>query len=169
MKTEIYASKPGERIPNNRLPLLLHCNAIPGGGVEAVEACFRKNGWSNNWHIQGLFSYAHFHSTTHECLGCARGWIDLKLSIGPGGWTQLRVTAGDVILMPAGVSHQDVGHSDDNIVCGGYPGGQDWDSIRPEFLSEDLYDQACKTIMSLPIPDRDPVSGEGIQHWHDAP
>lgn len=169
MKTEIYASKPGERIPNSRFPLLVHRNAIPEGGIEAVTTRFRTNGWSNNWHYPGVYTYAHFHSTTHECLGCARGWIDFKLSIGPEGWTQLRVNAGDVILMPAGISHEDVGHSDDNIMCGGYPDGRDWDNVQPEFLSQELYQQACKRIMMLPIPDRDPVTGETIDLWLDAP
>ena len=84
-------------------------------------------------------------------------------------WMRLRVTAGDVIVMPAGVSHEDVGHSVDNIMCGGYPGGRDWDNIQPEFLSQDLYLQACKRIMALPIPEKDPVSGEALHHWLDAP
>lgn len=169
MKTEVYASKPGNRIPNNRLPLLVHRNAIPGGGVEAVKACFRNNGWSNNWHNPGVYTYGHFHSTTHECLGCANGWMEFNLSIGPGGWTRLRVTAGDVIVMPAGVSHEDVGHSDDNMMCGGYPDGRDWDNIQQEFLSQEQYRQACKRIMALPIPDKDPVHGEAMHHWLDAP
>ncbi|MGJ8531830.1 MAG: hypothetical protein ACSHYC_06575 [Alphaproteobacteria bacterium] len=51
----------------------------------------------------------------------------------------------------------------------GYPGGRDWDNIQPEFLSQDLYQQACKRIMALPIPDKDPVSGEALHHWLDAP
>jgi len=47
--------------------------------------------------------------------------------------------------------------------------GCDWDNIQPEFLSQDLYQQACKRIMTLPIPDKDPVSGEALHHWLDAP
>ena len=49
MTTEVYFSKPQGKIPNNRFPLLVHRNAVPGGGAEAVKAQFRENGWSNNW------------------------------------------------------------------------------------------------------------------------
>ena len=37
MSTEIYSYKPQGKIPNNRFPLLVHRNAIPGGGAEAEE------------------------------------------------------------------------------------------------------------------------------------
>lgn len=36
-------------------------------------------------------------------------------------------------------------------------------------LSQDLFKQTCKWIMSLPNPDKDPVSGEAMHHWLDAP
>ena len=75
MKTEAYTSRPEGRIPNSRLPLLVHRDAIPGGGVEAIKTRFRGNSWSNNWEYPGIYRYAHFHSTSHECLGCAQGWI----------------------------------------------------------------------------------------------
>lgn len=169
MKTEVYHSTPQNKVPNNRLPLLVHRNAIPGGGVNAVISRFRRHGWSNNWSNPGVYTYPHFHSTTHECLGCASGWMEFSLSVGDSGWSRLRLSAGDVIVMPAGVSHEDIGHSDDNMMCGGYPDGRDWDNIQQEFLSEELYRQACKRIMSLPIPALDPATGNPISHWHDAP
>ena len=58
--------------------------------AEAIKARFRSNGWSNNWDYPGVYEYAHFHSTTHECLGCANGWMEFNLSVGEGGWTRLR-------------------------------------------------------------------------------
>lgn len=169
MQTETYHSAPNSKLPNNRLPVLIHRNAIPNGGVDAVISRFRQNGWSNNWSYPGIYTYAHFHSTTHECLGCASGWMELSLSVGADGWSQHRLSAGDVIVLPAGLSHEDVGHSEDNVMCGGYPDGRDWDNIQHEFLSGQLYKQACKRIMSLPIPNLDPVTGLPMSHWHDAP
>ncbi len=170
MKTESHFSAPQTRIPNNRLPLLVHRAALPAD-LDAIIARFRENGWSNNWSNPGIYTYPHFHSTTHECLGCARGWIDFRLSVGEGkdAFSTVRVSAGDVIVMPAGVSHEDVGHSSDILVCGGYPDGREWDNVRPDFLSADLYQQACKRIMALPIPARDPVTGAALQEWHAAP
>ncbi len=169
MTTERYTSKPQGKIPNSRFPLLIHRGAVPGGGVKAVQTRFRENGWGNCWEYPGVYHYAHFHSTTHEALGCAAGWMEFNLSVGEGGWTRVRIEAGDVIVMPAGVSHEHVDASDDIMMCGGYAGGRDWDNIQEEFLSDDLYRAACKRIMSLPIPDRDPATGEVMMDWHDAP
>ncbi|MEL6103725.1 MAG: hypothetical protein AAFR68_20745 [Pseudomonadota bacterium] len=167
MTTEHYTSKPEGNIPNSRFPLLVHRGAIPGGGVDAVKARFRENGWGNNWQYPGIYEYPHFHSTSHECLGCASGWMEFNLSV--EGGTKLRLEVGDVIVMPAGVSHEMIGHSDDIMMCGGYAGGRDWDNIQEAYLTPELYYQACKRIMMLPIPDRDPATGEIMHAWHDAP
>jgi len=169
MITEIYMSTPQGKIPNNRLPLLVHRNAIPGGGAEAIKARFRGNGWSNNWDYPGIYDYAHFHSTTHECLGCAQGWMAFSLSVGAGGWTQVRIKAGDVIVLPAGVSHQMTSMAADIHMCGGYPDGRDWDDIQEAFLSDEDYRHACKRIMTLPIPAMDPATGKPMGEWHAAP
>ncbi|MCB1340648.1 MAG: hypothetical protein KDK24_06215 [Pseudooceanicola sp.] len=169
MPIESYTSKPEGRIPNSRFPLLIHRGGIPGGGEGALKARFRENGWSNNWSYPGVYHYPHFHSTSHECLGCARGWMEFSLSVGPGGWTRVRVEAGDVIVMPAGVSHEQVGASEDIMMCGGYAGGRDWDNVQEAHLSEELYRAACKRIMMLPIPDRDPVTGQPMTEWLEAP
>jgi uncharacterized protein YjlB len=167
MKTEAYMSKPEGMIPNSRFPLLVHRGAVPGGGADAVKSRFRGNGWGNNWEYPGIYEYAHFHSTTHECLGCAVGWMEFNLSV--EGWTRVRIEAGDVIVMPAGVSHEMVGHSEDIMMIGGYPDGRDWDNMREAFLTPDLFYQAAKRIMMLPIPSRDPVTGELLSAWLDAP
>lgn len=169
MQTESYTSRPQGMIPNSRFPLLVHRSGVPGGGEAALKAKFRENGWCNNWSYPGIYEYAHFHSTSHECLGCARGWMEFNLSVGEDGFTKLRIEQGDVIVMPAGVSHEMAGHSDDILMCGGYAGGRDWDNIQEAFLTQDRYYTACKNIMSLPIPDKDPVTGETMSLWRDAP
>lgn len=167
MKTEAYMSKPEGRIPNSRFPLLVHRGGVPGGGVDAVKSTFRKNGWLNNWEYPGIYEYAHFHSTSHECLGCASGWMEFNLSV--EGFTEVRIEAGDVIVMPAGVSHEMIGHSDDIMMVGGYPDGRDWDNIQEAFLTPEMYQAAAKRIMMLPIPNLDPVTGEPLHQWIDAP
>lgn len=167
MNTESYTSKPEGRIPNSRFPLLVHRGAIPGGGIDAVKAKFRQNGWLNNWEYPGIYEYPHFHSTTHECLGCANGWMEFSLSV--NGWTRVRIEAGDVIVMPAGVSHEMVGHSDDIMMIGGYPEGREWDNVQEAFLSDEDFRAAAKRIMMLPIPSSDPVTGEPLRQWIDAP
>ena len=149
IKTESYSSVPAGMIPNNRFPLLVHRNSVPGGGADAIKERFRSNGWSNNWDYPGVYEYAHFHSTTHECLGCAQGWMEFNLSVGE--------------------SHEMIGQSDDIHMCGGYPDGRDWDDIQVAFLSDEDYKRACKRIMMLPIPDKDPATGKAMPEWHAAP
>ena len=167
MQTEEHRSGPKDRLPNSRFPLLVHRGAVPGGGADAIIARFRGNGWLNNWRYPGIYTYAHFHSTTHECLGCASGWMEIVI-FGKGG-PKVRVEAGDVIVMPAGVSHEMVANSEDNLMVGGYPDGRDWDNIQEEFLTEEDFRAAAKRIMMLPIPDRDPVTGLALTSWLEAP
>lgn len=166
-KTELHWSKPAGMLPNSRLPLLVHRNAVPGGGEEAVVERFRSNGWYNNWLYPGIYTYRHFHSTTHECLGCARGWMEVEL-FGENG-VKVRIAAGDVIVLPAGVSHIMIGHSDDVQMVGGYPDGRDWDNVQQAYLTEETRRAAVKRIMMLPIPSRDPATGKPLQEWLDAP
>jgi uncharacterized protein YjlB len=160
-------SKPNGMLPNSRFPLLIHRGGIAGGGETAVMERFQSNGWLNNWRYPGIYTYRHFHSTSHECLGAAIGWMDVEL-FGHGG-TRHKVSAGDVIVLPAGVSHSMVDQSEDIMVVGGYPEGRDWDTMREDHINEALRRDAAKRIMMLPIPARDPVTGQVMREWIDAP
>ncbi len=166
MHTEMYQRGPAAKIPNSRFPLLVYREAMPGGGANAIIAQFRENGWLNNWKYPGIYTYGHFHSTTHECLGCAAGWMEIVL-FGDGG-EKIKVEAGDVIVLPAGVSHRMVQNSEDNLMVGGYPGGCDWDNIQEAFLSDEDFRSAVKRIMMLPIPTKDPVTGLPLHSWIEA-
>jgi len=164
---ETLSFPPNGRVPNSRFPLLVHRGAIsPGEDAEgALEAMFRGNGWLNNWRYPGIYDYAHFHSTTHEVLGVARGQMTLQL--GGAGRPDVEFSAGDVIVMPAGVSHSMVANSEDIAVVGGYPDGRDWDLMRDDRMTDEERHDAIKRIMSLPIPDRDPVTGTALQAWRE--
>ena len=164
---ETYQSGPNGMIPNSRFPLLVHRNAVPGGGEKAVRQLFQKHGWLNNWSYPGIYTYGHFHSTTHECLGCAAGFMEIEI-FGMGG-TRVRVDAGDVIVMPAGVSHAMTDNSDDVLMVGGYPDGREWDNLPDDSLTPRSRYLAAKLIMSLPIPSRDPVTGGAMREWLDLP
>jgi uncharacterized protein YjlB len=167
MNTEQLTSRPVGMLPNSRFPLLIHRGGVPGGGVDPVLERFRGNGWLNNWRYPGVYDYSHFHSTTHECLGVAAGWMELEL-FGSGG-ARVRVDTGDVVVMPAGVSHAMTGASGDIVMVGGYPDGRDWDNMREDHVTEETRRAAAKRIMMLPIPSRDPVTGGPIREWIEAP
>ena len=53
-----------------------------GIGREFARA-FAANGWLNPWR-DGIFTYHHFHSTSHEVLGIAAGEVRVAFG-GPGG------------------------------------------------------------------------------------
>jgi uncharacterized protein YjlB len=170
-RLETLNFKPNGRVPNSRFPVLLYRGAVApvaGGDLaDAIEATFRRHDWLNNWRELGVYDYYHFHSTTHEALGMARGQITLRL--GGAGGTVVELTSGDVLVLPAGTSHTRLEHSGDSWMVGGYPEGRDWDLIRDETVTEAEARAAVKLIGSLPIPARDPVIGEPMRLWREAP
>jgi uncharacterized protein YjlB len=62
-----------------------------------------------------------------------------------------------------------VGQSDDIKMVGGYPDGRDWDNVQEAHLDKAGHREAVKRIMMLPIPSRDPATGEPMKEWIDAP
>lgn len=150
------------RFPNSRLPVVIYRHAVRTASAEALEALFDRNGWPSQWRA-GVYDYDHYHSTAHECLGIAAGSARLRLG-GPDGRT-FEVEAGDVIVLPAGTAHRCLGASDDFLVVGAYPPGQDWDVLRGE---DGERPGADERIAKVKIPQTDPVGGQGgpvLDRW----
>lgn len=144
-------------VPNNpRLPVLLYRAALePGPSDETaarLEAMFAKNNWPSQWR-DGVYSYHHYHSTAHEALGFAAGSGDLMVG-GPQG-RQLGVSAGDVIVLPAGTGHCLIEASEDFLVVGAYPRGQTFDTCRNAPTELEI-----ARIAAVGLPDSDPVEGD---------
>ena len=140
------------RFPNSALPLLVYRRALPLDPA-AMERAFAANGWSNAWR-DGIFRYHHFHSTAHEVLGIAAGEVRVAFG-GPSG-REVAVRAGDVVVIPAGVAHRNMGQSADLLVVGAYPGGMDYDIRRGDPAE---HAAAVRATNAVPLPDSDPVSG----------
>lgn len=143
--------------PNNKLPLLLYKNAFEERGEEGalwLEEQFKKNNWTNSWR-NGVYSYHHYHSTSHEVLGVYSGRANLHLGGEEG--ERKEVEAGDIIIIPAGVGHKNLGSSRDFSVVGAYPEGRSYDlktgksGERPE---------ADENIAAVPLPSTDPIRGK---------
>jgi uncharacterized protein YjlB len=151
-------------IPNNpKLPVLIYPAALAVTGSDPAslfERTFTTNGWPPQWRY-GVFTYHHFHTRGHEVLGVYAGQARLMLG-GPNGHV-IDVRAGDVLLLPAGTGHCNLGSSEDFMVVGAYPPGQEGD-INREPATPKQIDQ----IAQLPFPHADPVMGsEGgvVEHW----
>ena len=142
--------------PNNpNLPLLIAGQVFCKSGVtaEQFEQLFTSNSWPAAWR-NGLYSVHHYHSTAHEALGIYSGWIVACFG-GPGGKV-LRAEAGDVIIIPAGVSHCNNKQSPDFRVVGAYPLNQHWDMKYGDAGERPEVDQV---ILDVPRPLADPVFG----------
>lgn len=145
------------RIPNNpHLPLLLYRRAIRPDAPDvarAFEDLFTRNGWPAAWR-NGIYPFPHFHSTAHEALGIAAGRATVRLGGETGITVELR--AGDAVLIPAGVGHQNLGSSPDLLVVGAYPRGQSADLCRG---APDERPDVLERIHAVPPAAHDPVTG----------
>jgi uncharacterized protein YjlB len=129
----------------------------------AFEALFRANGWQGTW-IDGIYDFHHYHSTAHEVLGLAKGVAAVQFGGSQG--PVLDFTAGDAVVIPAGVGHCLI-EGQDIVVVGAYPEGQDWDLCR---ATEADRAKALENIPWVPLPQLDPVfgpSGPVLALWHD--
>lgn len=153
--------------PNSRFPVLVYELAVdPDRDVAtAFERLFANNEWSPLWR-DGVFDYHHYHSTAHEVLGVASGQATLRLG-GERG-SDHRVKTGNVLILPAGTGHCCLKQSEDFLVVGAYPRGQeDYDIQR---VDPAVYEQSVARIARVSTPTTDPVTGQGgslIHTWID--
>lgn len=156
VQPEQFRFKDDGVFPNSVLPLLVYRQAFAtgnGDGGSVVEECLTSNDWTNSWR-NGVYSFAHYHSTTHEVLGAYSG--NATLQLGGDHGKEVELYAGDLIVIPAGVGHRKIRGSADFAVVGGYPEGRDWDLLRGQVGERP---EADRKIAALPIPDNDPIYG----------
>lgn len=155
-----------KKFPNNlNLPVLVYqqvLNVPTSDEAGYIKNVFEQNGWSNSW-TDTIYTYHHYHSNAHEVVGVSRGRCMVML----GGDDEVITTLekGDVIVIPAGVAHKNVGASDDFECVGAYPNGAAYDLKRGE---DNERSEADENIKNVPLPDSDPIfgkSGPVLEHW----
>jgi uncharacterized protein YjlB len=157
LKPRIIELKETDSVPNNpALPVLIYEAAMENAGdvAAAMEQAFQENDWPPQWR-NGIYDYDHYHSTAHETLGIARG--EAILLVGGDGGEEVPLFAGDVIILPAGTGHKRLSASEDFLVVGAYPAGQNWDLISANERAKKP--EAQKRIAKVPLPDKDPILG----------
>ncbi len=154
-----FRFKDSGSIPNNpHLPVVLYKHAGPPTATSDELAAWFEHEWSKHgWHAAwrwGVYDFPHYHSSAHEILGVYRGHATLRL----GHITGVTVVAeaGDVLVLPAGTAHQNLGSSADFHVVGGYPEGQDADLLRGQVGERPAADQR---IANVALPTGDPLTG----------
>ncbi len=154
--------------PNNaQLPLLIYPQAVElpaHDPASRFEAVFSEHRWGSSWR-NGVYPFHHYHSTAHEVLGVYSGSATVQL----GGESGITVTVqpGDVLLIPAGVAHKNLGDSGDLGIVGAYPQGQ-----RPDMCygKPGERPQADERIAVVTLPQEDPIfgaTGPMHTHWSD--
>jgi uncharacterized protein YjlB len=164
MQTSLAIKKPEHYIihgdndfPNNDyLPVLIYKGVFDKAEkklADTIEQTFNKNNWTNSWR-NGIMKEHHYHSNTHEVLGVSSGTCKVQLG-GPNGII-FDVEKGDVLILPAGMTHKNLGCSKDFECVGGYPGGIEHDMRygKPEDRPE-----TDENIKKVAIPETDPVYG----------
>jgi uncharacterized protein YjlB len=150
---EIHKFEDDGGIPNSPLPVLIYHEVQAAGDADSCERLLAGNGWLPEWR-DGIFSFHHFHSITHEALGIVGGTATVRLG-GPQG-ESFEIGQGDVLVLPAGTGHRNEGSSPDLLVIGAYPDGMPWDIRRGDPAE---HDEAVANIEAVPLPRADPVEG----------
>lgn len=144
--------------PNNPAFPLIHYHGVVklDGDFDPAaifEVLFDSHGWRDGWR-DGIYDFLHWHSSTHEVLGIARGTATARFGGARG--RNIALKTGDVIVQPAGTGHQRITASKDLLVVGAYPAGSTYDELRS---TKGEHDRASRAIAKTKAPRTDPVYG----------
>ena len=152
--------------PGNKLPVLHYKKALRLPWLfraRKVKSIFIKHNWTNNWR-NGIYTYHHYHSNTHEAMAVIK--CHTVLLLGGENGKHLLLEKGDIIVIPAGVAHKNLGKEKDVICIGGYPEGKDFDI---NYGNPGERPGTDENICSLPIPLTGPLYGESdplVKIWN---
>jgi uncharacterized protein YjlB len=153
-KPEEYLFEDDGFIPNSKLPVLVYRSVFnEKRGDKFLIQTFAKNNWKNSWD-NGIYSFHHYHSTSHEVLGIYNGEAEVQLGGEQG--KIVKVKAGDVIVIPAGVGHKKITSKNLGVI-GAYPNGMSYDLMKGKKEERPKADQ---NIQKVPVPKTDPIFGD---------
>jgi uncharacterized protein YjlB len=151
-----YLLKGNLTFPNSTLPVLHYINVLKIPALLAgwqIKRQFAKNGWTNAW-TAGIYTFHHYHSNTHEVLGVIKG--ETTICLGGDDGIKINVKKGDVVVIPAGVSHKNMGDENAVVCVGAYPHGANYNM---NYGKPGERPAADHLIAKVAIPVKDPVFG----------
>ena len=155
----LFFCKANAEFPNSPLPVILYRQALHLPfffKASYVRKLFVKHHWANSWN-GGVFTYDHYHSTTDEVLGFYKGSTTLLL--GGENCHRVQVEKGDILVIPAGVAHKNLGKEHQVKCVGAYPDGREYDIMTGRPGERPVSEQH---IAALPVPDEDPFYGSKL-------
>lgn len=126
------------------------------------EDIFAHNGWRESWR-DGIYDYLHYHSRIHEVMGVARGTAKVRFGGEPG--RTLKLSAGDVAILPAGTGHQCLAASKTFLAVGAYPQTGIYDECIPTRAE---HARSAARVSKVPRPRKDPafgINGPLSEYW----
>jgi uncharacterized protein YjlB len=148
--------KDNGQFPNSIYPVILYKGVLNLSSMfrtKHVSKVFADHDWTEAWN-GGVYTYDHYHSTAHEVLGFYQGSTTLQLG-GPDGHN-IVVGEGDVIIIPAGVAHKNLGGEFQVKCVGAYERGRKYDM---RYGRAEERPDADRKIAAVPFPRQDPVFG----------
>jgi uncharacterized protein YjlB len=118
-----------------------------------IQKHLKDNQWGNSWK-NGVYGYHHYHSIAHEVMCVYKG--KTQLILGGDDGVLVEVEQGDVLILPAGVAHKNLGPGNFFKCVGAYPFGQDFDM---NYGKPEERPKADSNIKKVPLPKQDPVFG----------
>jgi uncharacterized protein YjlB len=147
------------------LPLLVYRKAFNiqhAKDEKNVISILENNSWVNSWK-GSVYNYHHYHSTAHEVLAIVQGNARIQFG-GPSG-VSVFLEKGDMVIIPAGVAHKNLGDEQEFVCIGAYPDGQNYDM---NYGKEGERPGTDENIRQVPLPETDPAYGaEGplVKNW----
>lgn len=148
------------------LPLLVYRSAFDSKEHTKLKETLRQNGIEPQW-TYGMYPFSHYH-TVHEVLSILSGDATLRFggegdaeyvveSVNSDVPIEIDISAGDVIVVPAGVAHRHVEERHGFSMLGSYVRGVSWDMNNCKNVQEEK--SAIEKIKKLPPLESDPLYG----------
>ena len=122
--------------------------------LNSLKKTLSGHGWINSWD-NGIYPFHHYHSNTHEVLVIYSG--NCQAIIGGDNGKKILLEKGDVLIIPAGVSHKNEKSSSDFKCIGAYPFKINYNM---KYGRPDEFPEVIEQINQVSLPKLDPVFGK---------